>query len=912
MAATVKIERFDVDVTQATGQVHTLSNSVVLANSFVRRTTSIDKQTGPTGSTGNCNANDAAGAVYLSSTTQLSFVQNSTTSRKIRGEVWRFTGSSGDPDEFIVRGRHTVTLSSGNATGSAAVSGISSVDACIPFWTGSNYDGTSVSDYDSATVAVWIDASGNIQVERGATTGTLVVYVTVVEFVGSNWKIGHAKSANHDTADEDDIQIRSNSLATTGSFDVGDWETATIIEGSLEGDTSETGLSDNLGCWIPGTNSGNISFAFHQDSSARNDGVAFAHILGHPGMLVKRASNTNWAEGNGADASVAWPSGASTTESLDELALEWFVDTTGTGTAHARGRVSAQITAATGTIQGWVHRSGNNVRIDYGVIDLSGVDGTVYLVITDVDTDEIISNNQANVVVTASGGGFGSIQGTGKVELVQNNDYTGTKVNQTSIDSWSDTSIQFDASAGALADTNCYLFVTTDGASQAYLPVQVGNPPETYLEAIKGLTNNPSHIWTFQNTYNDEVGSATANNTSSGTPSFSTSRKLCKGDTHSLQIDAVTEYISPADVSDMNTSANARRYIGGWIQLDSISQTLSVVYEEGAQVNNIAFLNGFGNNLMMQVANASDDYVQLYVNKPLTPDRPYFVLIEFNASGYNSGICNAYVDGVKQLRTNGNPWETTQLDSHSGNITWGHEGTESLKVGDDRGVDATTIAFASPTACNYSHWFSWTNKTMTQSEIREVLFEKGAVAEQTISKDTEANMQTDIDSYADTEFTDWPCSIEINVCTEGNFELELDNITFEDRVSMQIRYLGADTLTLVAKNGTILDTNKLGVPYGGTINVINTIITTIQGVPQGAEWHLYEKSSTPGVIGTVELAGEESKASSGDILYSDRYSADTDVILQVMADGYVEKEIEATLKSTSQTILVILKKENNE
>jgi hypothetical protein len=58
------------------------------------------------------------------------------------------------------------------------------------------------------------------------------------------------------------------------------------------------------------------------------------------------------------------------------------------------------------------------------------------------------------------------------------------------------------------------------------------------------------------------------------------------------------------------------------------------------------------------------------------------------------------------------------------------------------------------------------------------LFEKGAPAEETISADTESNMQDDMDLLADTEFTDWSCSIEIGNCTDGDFELVMDNITF--------------------------------------------------------------------------------------------------------------------------------------
>lgn len=474
-----------------------------------------------------------------------------------------------------------------------------------------------------------------------------------------------------------------------------------------------------------------------------------------------------------------------------------------------------------------------NLDVESGHFSLINLEGlyTNYtyafpVIISDVDTDDVINNTQTNVVIT--GTEFEAVQGTGLVELVENDDYTGTKITQ-SIDSWADTSIQFDVTAGALANTYCFLFVTNDTGTKGYIQIQVGIPPETYQEAVEGMTLVPDHYWRFQNSYSDEIGTATANNSSGGTPTFATTPKLVKGDTHSLLLNSTTDYVSPADQSDMNVTITAnRRYVGGWIQLDSVSQTLSVIWEEGAQVNNFALLNGFGNNPIFQFADASGDYVQAYFDVSLTPDRPYFILAEFNSSAQKSGVCGVHLDGVLQSRTNGNPWEPATFPTHSGNISWGHEGTEDLKVGDDRGVDATVIEFTSPVSCNYSHWFSWSNVSLDNTtDIRETLFEKGALAEQVIGADTEANMQIDIDTHSATLFADWPCSIEIDICDDGDFELIMDDITFEDRVSMQIRYLGVDTLTLVTKNGTALDVDKLGAPYGGTIIVVNAVDTKV-------------------------------------------------------------------------------------
>lgn len=896
MASVIKVESFDVDVNLTASQTHTLTNSVgSLTSGFVRRVTSIDKQSGPVGSTGNANANVACGAAFLSDASTVSFRQDSTTSQKIIGEVWRYTGSVGGPDEFIVRGNYTITLA-GTTSGSVATSGVVNRNRCIPFWTGATQTAASVNDYDASTVSVYIDASGNIQAERGSATGTLVVYVTVVEFTGTNWSIGHVKSASHDGTNQLDIAMSVDSTGVGAAFNVGDWATASIIEGSLEGDTSETGLSDNLGCWTVGSTASTASFYNDQDTGTKNDGVAYGHILAHPALDVHRGSDINYAEGNGSYTATPWTTGSSTTSAVDEMALEWYSDTSGTGTAHARGRLSSYITSSN-TITTWVHRSGNNVRIEYGVVDFSNVDGTGYLVISDADTDNIVTNSQTNVVI--SGSSFEAVQGTGKVELVQNSDYTGTKVLQ-SIDSWSDTSIQIDITAGGLLDSNAFLFITTDGGGFGFIALTVGIPPETYAEAILNMDLVPDHLWTFQNTYDDEVGTATAN-ASAGTPTFDSGTLLCKGDSHSLLLNSTIDWISPANQTDMNTSSIPRRYIGGWFQVNNVSQTLSVIWEEGAQVNNIAFLNGFGNNAMFQIANASDDYIQLYLDKPLTPNRTYHILLEFNASGFKGGVCSLFLDGVKQSKTNGNPWETTQLDSHSGSISWGHATGESLKVGDDRGTDATTIEFTSPVSCNYSHWHSWSNVTFAddQVSIRQTLFEKGARSEIYITTDTEANMQTALDVYASTLFTDASCAIDVGECIDGSFTLDLNSITFEDRVSIQIRYLGSSTLTLVKKGTTELDETKLAKPYGGAFLIENPATLTIEGVIDTAEVRVYDDNLGTNNYGT-ELTGTESNSGTS-FSYSHNGSVNS-IIIQMMIDGYEETIVPATLGSADQTL----------
>jgi len=207
---------------------------------------------------------------------------------------------------------------------------------------------------------------------------------------------------------------------------------------------------------------------------------------------------------------------------------------------------------------------------------------------------------------------------------------------------------------------------------------------------------------------------------------------------------------------------------------------------------------------------------------------------------------------VKQSRTNGNPWEVANFPSHSGNISWGHEGTENLQTGDSRGVDNVDIAFASPTACYYAHWYSVMDVDFTATQIREQMFEKGALADTTIVSDTAANMQLAMDAEANRVLPDYPCGIEIGFATEGDFTLTLDNITFNDRCSMPIRYVGANILTVVLANGSDLVESKCGTPYGGTIVFVRPALLTLTGLQNPSEVRVYEAGTQ------TEVAGQES------------------------------------------------------
>ena len=214
-------------------------------------------------------------------------------------------------------------------------------------------------------------------------------------------------------------------------------------------------------------------------------------------------------------------------------------------------------------------------------------------------------------------------------------------------------------------------------------------------------------------------------------------------------------------------------------------------YEEGGGINNIAFFMGVGNILIAQLADTGDDNVHAYSDFPLDVDRNYHMMFRFD---YSQGTPSdrrfeLIIDGILRSSTFGNPLTSTDLDSHTGDIEFGDSG-DSLEV------FGTDINFPGIAGSYYQDWATWTTY-LTETQIRELLFEQGVRGEVTISGDTEANMQIAIDAYADSVRANTDCDFIIEASTDGDFELTFDNIVFNDRTSIHVQYLGADTLTII-------------------------------------------------------------------------------------------------------------------
>lgn len=100
---------------------------------------------------------------------------------------------------------------------------------------------------------------------------------------------------------------------------------------------------------------------------------------------------------------------------------------------------------------------------------------------------------------------------------------------------------------------------------------------------------------------------------------------------------------------------------------------------------------------------------------------------------------------------------------------------------------------------------------------------------------------------------------------------------------------------------------------GATVNIVvgQTDFTfTVSPSITGYEWRIYEDSVTAGVIGTVEIDGEE-VATVDNQTYTFTHSVDTDIVIQIIADGYEEALHYDTLTAADKSITINLEIEGN-
>ena len=182
-----------------------------------------------------------------------------------------------------------------------------------------------------------------------------------------------------------------------------------------------------------------------------------------------------------------------------------------------------------------------------------------------------------------------------------------------------------------------------------------------------------------------------------------------------------------------------------------------------------------GNAIMLDIIEGTT-IRQAISNQICQPNRAYHIFTRFEGSSFGNKI-ELYIDGIKQDVT----------IPESGIIGFATLGART--AGEFADPSGTTEVGNSTVLCNatvngsYNYWATFTDaaaQNLTDAQIREELFEKGALPGVTITSGTEAAMQTQLDSLANSIRPDEPLNIRVEAVTgDGDLTLSANNITHD-------------------------------------------------------------------------------------------------------------------------------------
>jgi len=366
----MKVQHISDDVTNSGGtntsftEVASLSYAVELANN--------NRMTHAGAITGTSNGDDLAGGRVLTAVDTLTYYRESasnTTAANFRTSIWEYTGATGGPNEFVVLGRVAVTLNGSTRT-YASTSGFTAPtdrNAVVPFITGIMND-DSGAGADSGTAIAWIDSSDRLNVEKGTISNNVTVYVTLVEFSGSNWTVLHGDSGDF-SADTGTFDLYAASDFTGSVTAVTDQADSLIISG-FRGDTAATGTNQAIADHWPlvtFTDNDTLDWEFDTNHDSNGTNRVVAHVI----------ENSEWAvtRYTAADSGPLETTFDITSSGLTDLTQSLVVGhaySSGTGNAYSRGWRNFYFNSLT-EVGASASRTGNNLDYAVQIVDMTAM-----------------------------------------------------------------------------------------------------------------------------------------------------------------------------------------------------------------------------------------------------------------------------------------------------------------------------------------------------------------------------------------------------------------------------------------------------------------------------------------------------------------------------------------------------------
>ena len=413
------------------------------------------------------------------------------------------------------------------------------------------------------------------------------------------------------------------------------------------------------------------------------------------------------------------------------------------------------------------------------------------------------------------------------------------------------------------------------------------------------LALNPDHHWKFDGNVTDSEGALTT----TATGLIYTGPALCEDVTNSMFTDADNDSAQANSSSNINGQTNGFIWAGWFMPSEWQLPPVRIVGDGGfTEGEQLQIAMGYGNNIVFEFWD-SGDLLQIAGDTPLIPTRHYHLAIGVTASNELVG----YLDGVKQTDTV-DAQAGSGLDARTSGIRWG--GVQKSNHDSNNpsfGIGSNKLLLVSNKNGYYNQWATW-NNDLTDTQIREELFEKGALPHFTVPTGTQIAMQSSLDSISITHRPNVPLCIRIeDVSGGGDLNLLAEGITFDPLASIHIQWMGTGTLTW--ENDSNSDASIYSAPNGGTVIIENPANLTINGIIVGAEVRIYDDEIPGDGAHNTELAGTENNGTTS-FVYA-HAGATNDIVIQMIATGYEEIKLNHTLTSENQTITLFPKVETN-
>ncbi|MCT4629080.1 choice-of-anchor D domain-containing protein [Winogradskyella sp.] len=406
-----KVQHIQDDIGNSGGTNTSFSSVSALNNAFVLANNNRKVSAGTNSSNSHLEADDLSGARVLTGTNTLSYYRQSGSSgfnMRFNSSIWEYIGSPGGNNEMIVRGRYVINLNGGSNSVTHALSGIVNANDCIPFITGIiTNDGTDGAD--TGTAIAYLEDASTLRVEKGTNASNVTVYVTVVEFIGSNWTVLHGDSGNT-AGDTGSITLTSNSDGSGTATSVSAWSEAIILS-HHKGDNvagANQAIEDNWPVMYPGSNNQTVDWSFQSGHGSNGTNKQFIHVLNHSDLNVTRFQNTSNTQGE----TTINISSAGLSNTNEALIIGSSISTGG-GTAYARGWRNYYFNSATQAAH-WSHRSGNTMSHEIQIVDLSNLAAPCLTCAADPEIDILgrgssIPSGGGNTPSTSDDTDFGSV-----------------------------------------------------------------------------------------------------------------------------------------------------------------------------------------------------------------------------------------------------------------------------------------------------------------------------------------------------------------------------------------------------------------------------------------------------------------------------------------------------------------------